>query len=64
MQDERVGHWTCSARHRLPDCSVLYKQVRVQGCNLLEQTLAYEVRYRRVQQRRIVEEQRCEATER
>ena len=64
MQDEQGGHWTCYARHRLPDGTVLYKHVRVQGRNLLEQTLAYEVRYRRVQQRRIIEEQRCAAPER
>lgn len=64
MEDELVGHWTCYARHRLPDGTVLYKHVRVRGRNLLEQTLAYEVRYRRVQQRRIIEEQRCEAPER
>jgi hypothetical protein len=48
----------------LPDGTVLYKHVRVQGRNLLEQTLAYEVRYRRVQQRRIIEEQRCAVPER
>lgn len=64
MEDEQEGHWTCYARHRLPDGTVLYKHVRVRGRNLLEQTLAYEVRYRRLQQRRIIEEQRCEAPER
>ena len=58
MEDEQVSHWTCYARHPLPDGSVLYKPVRVLNRNLLEQTLAYEVRYRRVQQRRIIVEQR------
>jgi SAM-dependent methyltransferase len=64
MEDEWVGHWKLYARHRLPDGSLLYKHVRVQSRNLLEQTLAYEVRYRRVKERRIIEEQRCEAPER
>jgi SAM-dependent methyltransferase len=64
MQDERVGHWKLYARHPLPDGSVLYKHVRVKYRDLLEQTLAYEVRYRRVQERRIIEEQRCDAPER
>jgi SAM-dependent methyltransferase len=64
MEIEQVGHWTCSARHPLPDGTVLYKHVRVQSRNLLEQTVVYGVRYRRVQQRRIIEEQRCEAQER
>lgn len=64
MQDEQVGRWKLYARHPLPDGSVLYKHVRVQGRNLLEQTLAQEVRYRRVQERRVIEEQRCDAPER
>jgi SAM-dependent methyltransferase len=64
MEDEQVGRWKLYARHPLPDGSVLYKHVRVQDRNLLEQTLAQEVRYRRVQERRVIEEQRCDAPER
>jgi SAM-dependent methyltransferase len=64
MEDERVGRWKLCARHLLPDGSILYKHVRVQSRNLLEQTLAYEVRYRRVRERRIIEQQRCDAPER
>jgi SAM-dependent methyltransferase len=64
MEDERVGHWKLFARHPLPDRSVLLKHVRVQDRNLLEQTLAYEMRYRHVQERWIIEEQCCDAPER
>jgi len=64
MRDEQVGHWTCYARHPLPDGSVLLKHVRVKDRDLLEQTLAYEVRYRRIKERRVIEEQRCDAPER
>jgi SAM-dependent methyltransferase len=63
MEDERVGRWKLYARHPLPDGSLLYKQVRVQERDLLEQTLTNEVRYRRVQARRVIEEQRCDAPE-
>jgi SAM-dependent methyltransferase len=64
MEDERVDHWKLYARHPLSDGSVLLKHVRVQECDLLEQTLTYVVRYRRVKEKRIIEEQRCDAPER
>jgi SAM-dependent methyltransferase len=64
MENERLGRWNLTAHHALPDGSVLYKHVRVQGRNLLEQTIAYDVRYRRIRERRIIEEQHCNTLER
>ena len=65
MEVERLGKWHLLARQALPDGTLLYKHVRVERCNLLEQTLAQSVRYRRTtRERRIIEEQRCDAPER
>ncbi len=64
MAGERMGEWTLRKREPLADGTELVKHARVERQDLLDQTLAVTVRYRRERDGQIVEEQICPTTER
>lgn len=64
MTAERMGKWVLRHRESLRDGTELVKHARVESQNLLDQTLAVTVRYRRERDGLIVEEQMCPTTER
>lgn len=59
-----TGEWRTRARAPLPDGSELEKDARLDWVNLVEQSLAVTVRYRRFQGETVVEEQICPTRER
>lgn len=64
LAGERMGDWTLRKREPLADGTELVKHARFEHQNLLDQTLAVTVRYRRERAGQIVEEQICPTTER
>ena len=64
MEHEQVGEWTFRAREPLPDGSEVAKHARVDARHLIEQTLDVTVRYQRLRDGQVVEEQLVPAPER
>jgi len=64
LKDERVGEWVTRGRAPLPDRTELEKHARVDARHLLEQILDVTVRYRRLQDEEVIEEQVVASPER
>ncbi len=57
LKAERVGEWVRRHRAPLPDGTELEKHARVDARHILEQTLDITVRYRRLRDEEVIEEQ-------
>jgi SAM-dependent methyltransferase len=62
--EEQLDEWKSRARAPLPDGTELAKHARTETCNLVEQTLTMTVRYQRLREEQVIEEQLCLAPER
>ncbi len=63
-ETEQESEWTFRARAPLPDGTELAKHARVETQNRVEQTLTMTVRYQRLREEQVIEEQLCPAPER